>query len=100
MFQIVFAEGQDKRLKIAHFRLDNRIDQEQICHPILLAHLGQPTIVWRGQPRHEPRSAESAPTRQSWTQRAYLIFVIFFTLAKFLENKIYTEKRQFFALNV
>ena len=32
--------------------------------------------------------------------RAYLIFVIFFTLAKFLENKIYTEKRQFFALNL
>ena len=30
----------------------------------------------------------------------YLIFVIFFTLAKFLENKIYTEKRQFFALNL
>ena len=24
----------------------------------------------------------------------------FFTLAKFLENKIYTEKRQFFALNL
>ena len=33
-------------------------------------------------------------------QFAYLIFVIFFTLAKFLENKIYTEKRQFFALNL
>ena len=34
--------------------------------------------------------------------KAYLnlIFVIFFTLAKFLENKIYTEKRQFFALNL
>ena len=32
--------------------------------------------------------------------RSYLIFVIFFTLAKFLENKIYTEKRQFFALNL
>ena len=31
---------------------------------------------------------------------AYLIFVIFFTLAKFLENKIYTEKRQFSALNL
>ena len=31
---------------------------------------------------------------------AYLIFVIFFTRAKFLENKIYTEKRQFFALNM
>ena len=31
---------------------------------------------------------------------AYLIFVIFFTRAKFLENKIYTEKRQFFVLNL
>ena len=30
----------------------------------------------------------------------YHIFVIFFTRAKFLENKIYTEKRQFFALNL
>ena len=31
----------------------------------------------------------------------YLIFVIFFfTLAKFLENKIYTEKRKFLALNL
>ena len=30
----------------------------------------------------------------------YLIFVIFFTRAKFLENRIYTEKRQFFALNL
>ena len=29
--------------------------------------------------------------------RAYLIFVIFFTQLKILENKIYTEKRQFFA---
>ena len=31
---------------------------------------------------------------------AYLIFVIFFTQTKFLENKIHTEKRQFFALNL
>ena len=31
---------------------------------------------------------------------AYLIFVIFFTWEKFLENKIYIEKRQFFALNL
>ena len=39
---------------------------------------------------------------QGWCDghHAYLIFVIFFTLAKFLENKIYTEKRQFFALNL
>ena len=29
---------------------------------------------------------------------SYLIFVIFFTLAKFLENKIYTEKSQFFEI--
>ena len=34
------------------------------------------------------------------TVSSYLIFVIFFTLAKFLKNKIYTEKRQFFALNL
>ena len=27
------------------------------------------------------------------TTKSYLIFVIFFTQAKFLENKIYTEKR-------
>ena len=31
---------------------------------------------------------------------SYIIFVIFFTRAKFLDNKIYTEKRQFFALNL
>ena len=31
---------------------------------------------------------------------AYLIFVIFLYRAKLLENKIYTEKRQFFALNL
>ena len=30
----------------------------------------------------------------------YLIFVSFFTRAKFLENKIYTKKRQFSALNL
>ena len=31
--------------------------------------------------------------------KAYLIFVIFFTQAKFLENKIYTEKRQFLPIS-
>ena len=31
---------------------------------------------------------------------SYLIFVIFFTQSNFLENEIYTEKRQFFALNL
>ena len=29
-----------------------------------------------------------------------LYFFFFFTRAKFLENKIYTKKRQFFALNL
>ena len=33
-------------------------------------------------------------------QCTYLIIVIFFTRTKFLENKIYTEKCQFFALNL
>ena len=30
----------------------------------------------------------------------YLIFVIYVTRAKFLDNKIYTQKRQFFELNL
>ena len=33
-------------------------------------------------------------------EQTYHIFVIFFTRAKFLENKIYTEERQLFALNL
>ena len=39
--------------------------------------------------------------RKDWNFKPYpyLIFVIFFTQSNFLENKIYTEKRQFFALN-
>ena len=42
----------------------------------------------------------SMSLRQEVTLNPYLIFVIFFTRAKFLEKKIYTEKRQFFALNL
>jgi len=34
------------------------------------------------------------------TSGSYLIFVIFFTHVKFLESKIYTEKRQFVPLNL
>ena len=37
---------------------------------------------------------------QTFKFNSYLIIVIFFTRAKFLENKIYTEKRHFFALNL
>ena len=43
-------------------------------------------------------------SRQHLTNQTYLIFVIFFTQAKFLENKMYTEiytvNCQFFALNL
>ena len=38
--------------------------------------------------------------RVFYLSKPYLIIVIFFTLTQFLENKIYTEKRQFFALNL
>ena len=43
-----------------------------------------------------PKSLRTPPERIG----SYLIFVIFFTRTKFLENKIYTEKPQFFALNL
>ena len=43
-------------------------------------------------------------TQVTYQGVAYLIFIIFFTQAKFLENKIYTEiytvNCQFFALNL
>ena len=54
-------------------------------HSLLLLHFGCSAF-------------REAPFEICWF--SYLIFVIFFTLAKFLENKIYTEKRQFFALNL
>ena len=40
------------------------------------------------------------PCKNKMFHRTYLIFGIFFTGAKFLEDKIYTEKCQFFALNL
>ena len=46
-----------------------------------------------------PSCSIVARIEASWG-KAYLIFVIFLTWAKFLDNKIYTEKRQFFALNL
>ena len=39
-------------------------------------------------------------TNNPFVKCPYLIIVIFFTLTQFLENKIYTQKRQFFALNL
>ena len=49
---------------------------------------------WRDEPRGRHCS-------HYWCQyEPYLIIVIFFTLTQFLENKIYTKKQQFFALNL
>ena len=53
-----------------------------------------------GNSKIEVEEWDSTPTYIIVLLRTYLIFVIFFTWAKFLENKIYTEKRQFFALNL
>ena len=56
---------------------------------------------WGGWASEWPRVMQHLVLRCSSSHfSAYLIFVIFFTRAKFLENKIYTEKRQFFALNL
>ena len=48
----------------------------------------------------EKKFRERVDLSPSERSNAYLIFVIFFTRAKVLENKIYTKKRQFFALNL
>ena len=53
-----------------------------------------------GNSKIEVEEWDSTPTYIIVLLRTYLIFVIFFTWAKFLENKIYTEKRKFFALNL
>ena len=53
-----------------------------------------------GNSKIEVEEWDSTPTYIIVLLRTYLIFVIFFTWAKFLENKIYTEKRQFFVLNL
>ena len=63
----------------------------------------QSLFMWGRLPRKVfDRGSERAKDSQRRPFLPYLIFVIFFTQAKFLENKIYTEKtrklRQFFAL--
>ena len=42
---------------------------------------------------------QSSAMRWVGSGTAYLIFVIFFTQAKFLKNKIYTEKRRFLPIS-
>ena len=66
-------------------------------HPIFMSfHMDWTEIVFP----QVPTNCLRPKNWRSWTKIPYLIFVIFFTLAKFLESKIYTEKRQFFALNL
>ena len=57
-------------------------------------------ILWKLLNILEFIRKEVAASLISVAAPAYLIFVIFFTLVKFLTNKIYTEKCQFFALNL
>ena len=63
-------------------------------------------VMWRTRPKEEK---SRVLVELTWKKRllcdlivkgAYLIFVLFFTQANFLENEIYTEKHQFFALNL
>ena len=55
---------------------------------------------WKEISGDEIGSGKFIFTGMKINKKPYLIFVIFFTLAKFLENKIYIEKRHFFALNL
>ena len=59
-------------------------------------------IFFRSPPNHKYFHKGKLICLAKWSPwlSSYLIFVIFFTRAKFLENKIYTKKRQFFALNL
>ena len=52
-------------------------------------------LAWSLMMYHSDRRMPDKNSLQKEPQVCTLIFVIFFTLAKFLENKIYTEKRQF-----
>ena len=58
------------------------------------------SFVWWYKSKHSGgkrqlirKNFEAPDYRLGEGEEAYLIFVIFFTYAKFLENKIYTEKR-------
>ena len=59
-------------------------------------------MIWIVLKEQREGEGEEQATYFYWKSnvKPYLIFVIFFTRAKFLENKIYTKKRQFFALNL
>ena len=84
-FYILAKQGQKQRDEA----------EQQLCkdaRPVEPA-LQRPLLAAAGRQQPHHLLLRSLP-------RPYLIFVIFSTRAKFLENEIYTEKRQFFALNL
>ena len=62
--------------------------------------IARQTFVSRDTRQVDADSGGVIEARQTDNGGSYLIFVIFFTRAKFFDNKIYTEKRQLFALNL
>ena len=84
--------------------IENRSDMDQFCCTMLDYVISRMLKqVWGRTSRRQRRAVGAgALARKDEVERVrvktYLIFVIFFTRAKFLENKIYTKKRQFFAL--
>ena len=76
------------------------LDPQPLCQPGKRGKKVPQTIL--ASPYAPPHLRAMPIWKQLISKRGfpYLIFVIFFTRAKFLENKIYTEKRQFFALNL
>ena len=62
-------------------------------------HMSNPPLhpLTHSHPTPQSSPTESADAHSTQHTQPYLIFVIFFTQAKFLENKIYTVFRQCFA---
>ena len=73
-------------------------------YDLLLCKLKFPTEHFCHSNAHKDCLAERLPAESKFHTMMisipYLLFVIFFTQSIFLENKIYSEKRQFFALNL
>ena len=87
--------------------MKEQIEQEQIVftylHEMYSPRLNNEHIsvdLWNEQSLVNFLHISHHPSIYKTPKQAYLIIVIFFTLTKFLENKIYTEKLQFFALNL
>ena len=82
----------------------------EACNLFCAFHMHWQQHLWRGELKHFEWQRffqswgidghKSNNQRFSLWRHAYLINVIFFTQAKFLESKIYTEKSQFLVLNL